>query len=130
MEYGAVKVVHMTCALVSYVLFVLRGLWRFTDSPLAGQRWTRIVPHVNDTLLLAAALTLAWRLVPFPAFHDFLAAKVLGLVTYILLGMLAFRWAATRRMQVVAWLTAQLVFFYIVAVAISKRPWPGIGATS
>ena len=40
-----------------------------------------------------------------------------------------FRWAATRRMQVVAWLTAQS-FFYIVAVAISKRPWPGIGATS
>lgn len=129
MEYGLVKAVHMSCAFVSFTLFVLRGLWRFTDSPIARQRWTRIVPHVNDTLLLAAAITLAWRLVPFPAFHAFLAAKLLGLVVYILLGMTAFRWAATRRGQVVAWLMAQGAFFYIVAVAITKRPWPGAGMT-
>lgn len=129
MDFGLVKALHMTCAFVSFTLFVLRGLWRFTESPIARQRWTRIVPHLNDTLLLAAAITLAWRLVPFPAFHGFLAAKVGGLVVYILLGMTAFRWAATRRVQVVAWLMAQVAFFYIVAVAISKRPWPLGGVT-
>jgi uncharacterized membrane protein SirB2 len=125
-SYAALKIVHISCAAISYGLFVLRGIWRFTGSPIAAKRWTRVVPHVNDTVLLGAALAMAASLAPFPGLHAFLSAKIGGLVLYILLGMVAFRWAQGRRARLIAWLAAQAVFFYIVAVAITKSPAPGL----
>jgi uncharacterized membrane protein SirB2 len=125
-SYAALKLLHVGCAAISYTLFVLRGIWRFTGSPIAAQRWTRVVPHVNDTVLLGAALAMAATLAPFPGFHAFLSAKIGGLVLYILLGMAAFRWARGRRTRLIAWLAAQAVFFYIVAVAITKSPALGL----
>jgi len=124
MDYAALKLLHMTCALVSYALFFLRGVWRFSGSRLIEQRWVRIVPHVNDTVLLLAALGLAATVAAYPGMHAFLAAKVVGLLCYIALGMIAFRFARTRALQIVAWILAQGAFAYIVAVAISKSPWP------
>jgi uncharacterized membrane protein SirB2 len=125
-SYAVLKAIHIAAAIVSYVLFLLRGIWRFSGSPIASQRWTKIVPHVNDTILLAAALGMAATLAAYPAFHAFLAAKVLGLVVYIVLGMAAFRWAKTRRARLLAWFCAQAVFFYVVAVAITKSPSLGL----
>ena len=52
---------------------------------------------------------------------------MIGLVVYIALGMVAFRWAKTMRARVIAWLAAQVVFFYIVGVAITKSPLLGLG---
>lgn len=126
MEYGTLKLIHMTCALVSYSLFFLRGVWRFTGSSQLERPWVRIVPHVNDTVLLLAAIGLAFTVAAYPGMHAFLAAKVAGLLIYIALGLAAFRFARTRRGQMTAWLLAQAVFFYIVAVAISKSPLPGL----
>jgi uncharacterized membrane protein SirB2 len=127
MSYLLLKSIHILCASVSYALFVLRGIWRLRGSPLAAQRWTRIVPHVNDTILLAAAIGMAVALASYPAFHAFLVTKVIGLLVYITLGMVAFRWAKTMRTRMIAWLAAQVVFFYIVAVAITKSPLLGLG---
>jgi len=126
MSYTLLKTIHITSAAVSYVLFLLRGIWRFSGSPLAARRWTRVVPHVNDTVLLLAAVAMATQVARYPGYHAFLAAKVGGLVVYIALGMSAFRWAASRRARVAAWLAAQVAFFYIVAVAITKSPGLGI----
>ncbi len=122
MSVALIKAVHASCAALSITLFVLRGVWRFTGSPRAGARWTRWVPHANDTVLLACALVLAWRLAAFPAFHGFLSAKLAGLVVYILLGMTAFRWGRTQGQRMAAWFAAQVVFLYIVGVAITKSP--------
>lgn len=126
MSYTLLKTIHMACAALSYLLFLLRGIWRLSGSPLAAQRWTRVVPHVNDTVLLLAALAMAVQIARYPGLHAFLAAKTAGLVVYILLGMAAFRWAATRRTRIAAWLAAQMVFFYIVGVALTKRPGLGL----
>jgi uncharacterized membrane protein SirB2 len=125
-SYTLLKTIHMTSAAISYTLFLVRGIWRFSGSPLAAQRWTRVVPHVNDTVLLLAAIAMAVQIARYPGFHAFLAAKTVGLVVYILLGMAAFRWAATRGSRMAAWLAAQAVFFYIVAVALTKRPGLGL----
>lgn len=126
MSYAALKLLHVTCAAISYALFVLRGVWRFTGSPLASRRWARVVPHVNDTVLLLAALGMAASLAPYPSYHPFLAAKIAGLIVYILLGMAAFRWARGRRGRLGAWIAAQLAFLYIVAVALTKSPGVGL----
>lgn len=122
MSHELLRQVHMSCALASFSFFVLRGLWRFGSLPSSEARWVRVAPHVIDTVLLASALGLAANLVAYPSLHGFLAAKVGGVVVYILLGMTAFRWGATRGRRLAAWFGAQVVFLYILGVALTKSP--------
>lgn len=122
MSHELLRQVHMSFALASFSLFVLRGLWRFGGLPSGEARWVRVAPHVIDTVLLATALGLAANLVAYPALHGFLAAKVGGVIAYILLGMTAFRWGSTRGRRLAAWFGAQVVFLYILGVALTKSP--------
>lgn len=108
----------------SYTLFFVRGLWLLRDSHWLRRRWVRVVPHVVDTLLLGSAIALAVMLRQYPFVTGWLTAKVLALIVYIGLGLMAFRFARTRRMQCTAWLAAQAVFIYIVAVALTRNPLP------
>ena len=85
-------------------------------------RWLRIVPHVNDSLLLLSAILLTLQISQYPFTDAWLTAKLLALVVYILLGMVALKWARTRSLQIAAWLAALVVFGYIVSVAVSKQP--------
>lgn len=124
MGYATLKALHVGCVLLSFALFFLRGVWLLNDSPLLRQRWVRIVPHVNDTLLLAAAVTLALMLGQYPLQVAWLTAKVIGLVVYIGLGTIAMRAGRPRRVRIAMWLAAQCVFIYIVAVALTRNPWP------
>ena len=123
MSYLALKNVHVTCVVLSYALFVVRGVWMISDSAMLAQRWVKIVPHVIDTVLLVSAVVLAVSIAQYPFVVSWLTAKVIGLVIYIALGMLALRRGGrSKRVRVAAWLAAQVVFFYIVAVAVLKRP--------
>lgn len=126
MEFAVLKVIHVTAAAVSYALFVVRGIWMINGSPRLGERWVRIVPHINDTLLLAAAIWMTLLLHQYPGSHAWLTAKVAGLLVYVGLGMVALKRGGTRRARIAAWLAAQAVFFYIVAVALSRNPLPWI----
>lgn len=75
-----------------------------------------------DTLLLGSAIALAVMLRQYPFVAGWLTAKVLALLLYIGLGLVAFRFARTRRMQWMVWLAAQAVFIYIVSVALTRNP--------
>ena len=57
--YLAVKYVHVISVVLSLTGFFLRGILMMRDSPLLAARWIRVVPHINDTVLLLAALSLA-----------------------------------------------------------------------
>lgn len=124
MSLWLVKMVHVTCVAVSYTLFFLRGVWLIKGSPVMRQRWVKVVPHMTDTLLLASAVTLAIGIGQYPGTDAWLTAKVAGMVLYIGLGMVAFRFSKTPRARIAAWLGAQLVFFYIVATALTHNPLP------
>ena len=119
-----VKNIHITCVASSYALFFLRGVWLIQGSPRLRQRWVKIVPHVMDTLLLVSAITLAIGIRQYPGVDAWLTAKVAGLFFYIGFGMMAFRFGKTMRAKISAWVAAQLVFFYIVAVALTHSPLP------
>ncbi len=92
------------------------------DSPLPGRRLTKVLPHVVDTLLLASAIALAVMLREYPLAQPWLTAKVAGLVLYIGLGMAALRHGPTKGVRIAAWVAAQAVFLYIVAVAYTRNP--------
>lgn len=102
MEFAVLKVIHVTTAAVSYTLFVVRGIWMINDSPRLQQLWVRIVPHVNDTLLLAAAIWMTVLLQQYPGTHAWLTVKLAALLVYIGLGMVALRHGTTRRARIAA----------------------------
>jgi len=123
MDYFAIKHFHMSCAMLSGALFLLRGGWMLADSPKLQQRWVRIVPHVVDTLLLASALTLAWLSAQYPFAQGWLTAKVVALVVYVVLGTIALKRGKTKQTRTTALLAGLAVFGYIVAVAVTKNPF-------
>lgn len=122
MTYLALKYVHLAAAALSFALFFLRGVWMMLDSKQLGRRWVRIVPHVSDTLLLAAGIWLAFELRLAPGASPWLTAKLVALFLYIGLGMLALRPGRSKQARVAAWLAALAVFAYIVAVALTRSP--------
>jgi len=119
-----VKTVHISCVASSYMLFFLRGIWSLNGSAIMSQRWIRIVPHVVDTLLIVSAITLAFSIHQYPFVDAWLSAKVIALLLYIGLGFVALKYGRSKTVRLSAWITAQLVFAYIVLVAIKHNPWP------
>ncbi len=112
-----IKTIHVVCAIVTVSGFFLRGVWMMTDSPMRQRRWVRIAPHVVDTVLLASAIWLALDIQQYPGSHAWLTAKVIGLLAYIGLGMVALRRGRTKAVRVAAWVGALGVFAYVVGVA-------------
>jgi uncharacterized membrane protein SirB2 len=102
--------------------FFLRGLLLARGSPLMNRRWIRVLPHLNDTVLLAAALSLILMSGQYPFVDGWLTAKVLGLTVYIILGSLALRAGSTPKIRIAAWLAALVVFCWILSVALSRQP--------
>ncbi len=120
--YLAVKYVHVISVALSLAGFFLRGILMMRDSPLLRARWVRVLPHINDTVLLVAALSLAAMSGQYPFVVGWVTAKVLGVIAYIILGALALRDAGTRRMRIICWCASLAVFGWIVSVALTREP--------
>lgn len=120
--YILVKYVHVISVALSVSGFFLRGLLMMRDSPLLAARWIRVLPHINDTVLLIAALALAWMSGQYPFIADWVTAKIFGVIAYIILGALALRDGASRRIRISCWLASLAVFGWIVSVALTRRP--------
>jgi len=120
------KQLHMLFAFISLLGFITRGVWMLRESPLLRQRWVRILPHINDTLLLVSAISLAVLMGLSPGAHPWLMTKILALFVYIGLGVLAFR-HPRKPVRTLAWLAALAVFMFIVSVAFSKQPLGFLG---
>lgn len=124
MSILAIKYLHLSCVLLSYTLFFMRGVWMLRTAPILQQRWVKVFPHVVDTVLLLSAVTLAFQLSISPLSNPWLMAKIIALLLYILLGTIAIKRGKTQKIRLAAWLSAQLVFIYIVAVALTHNPLP------
>ncbi|UJP05090.1 MAG: SirB2 family protein [Nitrosomonas sp.] len=128
MDYALLKTIHVGSVALSLLLFFIRGVWLIRDSVNLRKRWVRILPHVNDTILLVSAIWLAITIQQNPIEHSWLTAKVSGLLIYIGLGMVAMRFGKTRSIRIAAWCAALCVFAYIVLVALTKNPIPGLSS--
>lgn len=124
--YPLIKDLHVACVVLSLAGFTARGGLMLAGSPLLAARFVRVAPHVIDTLLLASAAWLAWGLQQYPFVHGWLTAKVLGLIVYIVLGTIALRRGRTRAVRATAFAGALLAAAYIVAVALTRQPLPGL----
>ena len=122
MDYLLVKQVHVACAVLSIAGFAVRGVLMLRDSVLLRSKLVRIAPHVVDTLLLGSAIALAWQSAQYPFAQNWLTAKLLALVAYILLGTVALKRGRTMAVRIVAFCLALLTVLYIVAVALTRNP--------
>jgi uncharacterized membrane protein SirB2 len=125
MDYSLLKHVHVGTVIITFVLFVARGVWMWVESPRLQARWVKILPHVNDTLLLASGIGLAVLLGQYPFVNGWLTAKLLALIAYIVLGTIALKRGKTWPIRITAFFLALALFAYLVAVALSHQvlPW-------
>ena len=124
MDYLAIKHLHIACALASGSLFLLRGVWMLQGSARLTARWVKIAPHLIDTLLLVSAITLALRSRQYPFAQPWLTAKLLALCVYVVLGTIALKRGRSKTVRTVALVAALVTFAYIVAVAVTRNPFP------
>jgi uncharacterized membrane protein SirB2 len=121
-EYGALKTIHESAVAISFAGFFARGVGMLRGAPWVKHRMARTLPHLVDTILIVSAVWLAWMLRLTPANAPWIAAKIVGLVAYIALGMVALRFGRTKSVRASAWVAALLTFGYIVSVAITQAP--------
>lgn len=122
MDYVLIKTVHQTAVALSITGFFVRGLASLLGADWVGGRLAKTLPHLVDSVLLAAALMLAWMLRLTPGNASWLLAKLLGLLLYIALGVVALRAGRPVAVRAGAWVAALGVFGWIVSVAITKNP--------
>lgn len=120
--YALLKDLHRGCALLSVAGFTLRWGAGLAQHAWVRGRTARTLPHGVDTVLLASALALAFGAGFTPANSPWLATKIVALLAYIGLGMVALSARRTRATRVAAGIAALLVFGHIVAVAFVKHP--------
>lgn len=124
MSMVMIKLLHITCVMLSYTLFFIRGLWSVQASPNLQRRWVKVLPHIVDTLLLGSAVAMAWLMGLSPFTTPWLAAKIIALLVYMVFGTIAIKRGKTKQIRLSAWLAAQLVFLYIVLTAVTHDPLP------
>ena len=122
MEYTSLKAIHLAAVALSLTGFFARGLASLRGAAWVRGRLARTLPHIVDSVLLLSALWLAWTLRLNPAEAPWLLAKIIGLVAYIGLGMVALKPGRPIVQRALAWLAALAVFGYIVSVALAKNP--------
>jgi len=118
--YQLIKHIHVITAVLSLVGFVLRGWWMVKESPLLQHKLVRILPHINDTLLLGSAIFLSLMSGLYPFVEGWLGAKVVLLVGYIVAGIFALKRGKTRQTRQLALVIALICISLIFGLAIYK----------
>ena len=121
-HYLLIKQWHMTTAVLSLAFFIVRAWWSVREAPILQRRWVKIVPHVNDTLLLTLGVLLMVILSMWPQHHPWLAAKLLALLGYIVLGTVAIKRGRKPLARAVAAVAAVMTFLYMLGTAVFKEP--------
>jgi uncharacterized membrane protein SirB2 len=120
--YFSLYYLHILAVCFSGGFFLVRVIWMWVESPLLEAKFTRIAPHINDTVLLGAAIGLAILTQQYPITHDWLTVKLVALLLYIGLGMFALRRAPTKAMRGTLCIAAILIFGFMVSVALTHHP--------
>ncbi len=120
--YMMAKHLHLTAVVLSILLFVLRFIWAQMDPTALQRKWLKIVPHIIDTVLLGSAIWLCVLIAQYPLVSGWLTFKLLGLIAYIVLGVIALKKAKTAPMRWGSFVLALVVLGLTAKVALTKQP--------
>lgn len=123
--YSLVKLIHISCVIISLSGFAIRGTLKLIDSGLLQNKLVRVLPHVVDTFLLVSAIALVVMSGMYPWLVNWVGVKLLALVAYIVTGSIFMRSRHKGLTQYSWFLVSLLLAAYIVVVALSKSPTAG-----
>ena len=121
--YLQIKWVHIGAVILSGGLFAFRGVLMLARSRITHHAAFRFPSYVIDTTLLAAAFMLLGILHLNPFAQAWLTVKIVLLLVYIALGVLALKRGRTRGVQVGCYFAALAVYLFIISVARTHDPW-------
>ncbi len=122
-HYPTLHHLHLGLAVTSGAVFAVRGA-----ALLARQRWPlHPVPQrlgiIVDTGLLITALRLLWELRLNPLLIAWVQVKLVLLPLYVLLGLLALRYARKRPARAFWYVAALACYGFVISVALTQSPW-------
>ncbi len=120
---------HVLFVLLSGFGFFMRGIGHLRDEAWVQKKLVRILPHIVDTGLLVTAIALLVTMEISPL-TDWVLAKIIALLVYIFLGVMAFKVAKTIKAKALFWLAALAVFIYMFAVAKTHAVLPWVSAVA
>jgi uncharacterized membrane protein SirB2 len=120
--YPQIRLFHISCVLISGSLFCLRGLLMLAGSAHSNHVMLRWLSYAIDTALLGAALLLMTLLHQYPIQQNWLTAKLLLIVVYVVLGVFALRRGRTYRVRAGCFAAAVLVYLFVISVARTHDP--------
>lgn len=120
MSYLALKHLHLSCVVLTALSFAIRGGLRAWRPQALRARFWRIAPHLIDTTLLLAGVTLAVQARLNPLEHPWLAGKLLLLLGYIALGSVALKRGKTAAQRGTAYGLALVVLATMAWLALAK----------
>lgn len=130
MDYATLKLIHQSAVTLSFLGFFARGMGALAGAAWVSTRPAKTLPHLVDSVLLLSAIAMAWMLRLNPASVPWLLAKIIGLLAYIGLGMLALKPHRPKPVRAIAWIAALATFGYIVSVALTKSPAGFLGVVA
>lgn len=120
-----IKQVHVLTVVATLVLFTLRFVWKWQASEMLNRRWVKIVPHVNDTLLLLSGVVLMIMTAsyPFTAQGSWMTEKLLATVVYIILGVYVLsKRQRAQSVRCIAFIAGVACFYLILYLTNTKLP--------
>ncbi len=112
------KIVHIFLAAFSFSGFIYRFTMNNIDPRKLQRKLLKIFPHVVDTALLLSGFTLVYQYHWLSREHDWLIVKMLALLAYVGLGVVAMR--SQTRLRWVALLGSLFCYAFMIGVAVSK----------
>ncbi|ABM20218.1 SirB2 family protein [Marinobacter nauticus] len=119
-SYIILKHLHMTTAYLTITLFALRLLLDAVGRPGWRQTPLRFIPHINDTILLVAAIALVFVAGYASAMPGWLITKIVLLFGYIIAGVFALKTTVGKPARIVAAVLALVQVSAIFHLAMAK----------
>jgi uncharacterized membrane protein SirB2 len=118
--YHFIKQMHMLFAVISLLGFLARSGMKFSNSALLNNKIVKVLPHVNDTLLLLCGVSLAVIAGLNPVVQFWLGAKLFLLLVYIACGMFVLKWSTNNLQRIFGIFVALSCFAGMGMLAVAK----------
>lgn len=119
--YTALKHSHLLFVVITLVLLNFRFFWKQLAPQKSLHKIFRIIPHINDTLLLITGAIMAYsvKFIPFGN-ANWLGVKLILLVFYIGFGLIAIKAPARSNKAIIGYVLSMLSVAGIIHLAMAK----------